>query len=103
MPGDLRAWDVVIRGRSRQGAWIRPVEAETAPRDFQALERRLELKMRDSDVDAMILLLADTRHNRDFIRVNRASLAIRFPVPGERALELLRVGAPPDGSALIVL
>jgi transcriptional regulator with XRE-family HTH domain len=97
-PGDKRAWDVVVLG----AGWRMGVEAETRPRDRQALERRLALKLRDGDVSSLALLLLDSRHNRDFVRANDDVLAERFPVPGRRALELLRAGADP-GHALILL
>ncbi len=98
-PDDRRAWDAVVIG----GGWRHGVEAETRPRDRQALERRLALKLRDGDVTSMTLLLLDSRHNRDFVRANRAVLTDRFPVPGRRALELLATGADPGGNSLILL
>ena len=97
--GDLRAWDAVVAvGRHSMG-----VEAETRPRDMQALERRLALKMRDGGMGSVILLLAATRNNRLLLRTHGDALAERFPVPGPRALELLRAGILPGGSAIIQL
>jgi transcriptional regulator with XRE-family HTH domain len=98
-PGDRRAWDVVVLGRD----WRHGVEAETRPRDRQALERRLALKMRDGDVSSMSLLLLDSRYNRDFVRANEDVLRDRFPLPGRRALEALRDGSDPGGSSIILL
>ncbi|MBA2300884.1 MAG: helix-turn-helix transcriptional regulator, partial [Chloroflexi bacterium] len=40
-PGDLRAWDIVVAGPD----WRHGYEAETRPRDRQALERRMALKL----------------------------------------------------------
>ena len=104
--GDLRAWDATLSGfaapsgrRHRRGG----VEAETRPTDVQALERKLALKERDGDVEWMILLLADTRHNRAFVRGPGERLRARFPVDGRRALELLAAGAEPGGNTLILL
>ena len=98
-PGDRRAWDVVILG----AGWRHGVEAETRPRDRQALERRLALKLRDGDVSSMSLLLLDSRHNRDFVRAHGDILAERFPIPGRRTLELLHAGVNPAGSSIILL
>jgi hypothetical protein len=98
-PGDRRAWDVVIVGND----WRHGVEAETRPRDRQALERRLALKLRDGDVSSMSLLLLDSRHNREFVRAHAAILLERFPIPGRRTIELLRAGVNPGGSSVIVL
>jgi transcriptional regulator with XRE-family HTH domain len=98
-PGDRRAWDVVITG----GEWRHGYEAETRPRDLQALERRLALKMRDGDIDAVSLVLLDSRHNRTFVRAHADVLTARFPVPGRRALELLRAGVDPGAGSVILL
>src|SRR5262245_36496428 len=45
--GDQRAWDGFVAGVG----WRYGVEAESLPRDGQALIRRLALKARDGDVD----------------------------------------------------
>jgi transcriptional regulator with XRE-family HTH domain len=98
-PGDQRAWDAVVLGAD----WRHGVEAETRPRDRQALERRLALKLRDGAVASMSLLLLDSRHNRDFVRANSDVLSERFPVPGRRTIELLRAGVNPGGNSVILL
>jgi transcriptional regulator with XRE-family HTH domain len=76
--GDLRAWDGHVSGEG----WRVGVEAETRPTDLQALQRRLALKLRDGGVDALILVLADTRHNRALLQAHGDELVQRFPVPG---------------------
>ncbi len=96
---DQRAWDGMAQvPRVRVG-----VEAETRARDSQALQRRLTLKRRDSDVDHVILLLADTRHNRTFLRSAGAGFLADFPVPGGTALQRLGEGRDPGGSAIVLL
>lgn len=97
--GDLRAWDVVISGRG----WRCGIEAETRPRDLQALERRIALKQRDGEVEFVVLLLAGTRHNRALLREHGVDLRARFPVPGARAVELLGAGRSPGGNAIALL
>ena len=97
--GDLRAWDVLVVGSD----WRHGYEAETRPRDRQALERRLALKARDGDVDAVSPLLTDSRHNRDFVRTHGPTLKARFPVPGRRALEMLAAGQNPGPGSVILL
>lgn len=99
IPGDLRAWDVLLAG----AGWRHGYEAETRPTDRQALERRLELKARDGDVDGVSLLLIDSRHNREFVRANREALLARFPVPGTRALQALAAGLDPGRGSVIML
>jgi transcriptional regulator with XRE-family HTH domain len=97
--GDLRAWDGWVGGPG----WRIGVEAETRPTDLQALQRRLALKMRDGDVDVLILVLSDTRHNRGLLRVHDGDLSGRFPVPGRRAVELLTAGVHPGGNAIVLI
>ena len=97
--GDRRAWDALAKVVSvRIG-----IEAETRARDSQALQRKVALKRRDGGVDRVILLLADTRHNRRFLRSAGAGFAADFPVPGRVALERLAAGTDPGGSAIILL
>ena len=98
-PNDRRAWDAVISGP----AWRHGIEAQTRPRDRQALERRLAFKLRDGDVSTLSLLLLDSRHNRDFVRANREVLSEHFPVAGRRTLELLGAGVNPSGNSVILL
>ena len=98
-PGDLRAWDATAVCPTCRIA----VEAETRLRDVQALDRRLALKERDGGMDRLVLLVLDSRSNRDVIRLHGEILAVRFPVPAGRALELLGAGVDPSGNALILL
>lgn len=99
IPGDRRSWDALVSASS----WRYGVEAETAPRDAQSLARRLQLKQRDGEVDGVLLVLRRTEQTRRFLNEVGALLHERFPVDGVRALELLRAGADPGGSAIIVL
>jgi transcriptional regulator with XRE-family HTH domain len=98
-PGDRRAWDLLVTGTD----WRHGFEAETRPRDLQALERRIALKARDGGVDGVSLVLLDSRHNREFVRLHSTSLRERFPVPGTRALELLRAGVDPGIGSVMLL
>jgi transcriptional regulator with XRE-family HTH domain len=97
--GDARAWDALIRG----DGWLYGVEAETAPRDVQALGRRMSTKLRDGNVDGLLLVLPSTRRTREFLDAGETHLGPLFPVSGGRALALLRAGLDPGGSAIIVL
>lgn len=97
--GDLRAWDGLVSGHG----WRYGVDAETAPRDAQALVRRLEGKARDSGVDGVLLVLRDTVQSRRFLAAAGEYLAPMFPVAGKVALRALADGRDPGGSAIIVL
>lgn len=98
-PMDQRAWDVVLAGTR----WRRPFEVETRPRDRQALERRIALKERDGGVAGVSLVLLDSRHNREFVRIHASALLERFPVPSREALAALRIGADPGAGSVILL
>jgi transcriptional regulator with XRE-family HTH domain len=95
--GDLRAWDGFVSGTG----WRYGVEAETSPRDAQALNRRIQLKARDGGVDGVLLVLRDNRSSRAFVREAAAELGPSFPQPGARVLELLGAGIDPGGSAIV--
>jgi transcriptional regulator with XRE-family HTH domain len=97
--GDPRAWDAVVDGGPK------PIgtEAETRLRDWQALERRIALKARDSGIDRVILLVSATRANRAALRAAQASVHEMFPIPARVALRALAEGRDPGGSAIIML
>jgi len=99
-PGDLRAWDAAIE----LGGCHIGVEAETRVGDIQALQRRIQLKLRDDPSEAVaILLLAATRHNRSVVRSNWAALRSDFPVDGSAALDALTAGEHLGGNAIVML
>jgi hypothetical protein len=83
--------------------WRYGVEAETAPRDLQALTRRLELKRRDGNVDGVVLLVRSTRRTRGFLAEAGALLGTNFPIDGSAALALLTTGNDPGGNTIIQL
>jgi transcriptional regulator with XRE-family HTH domain len=97
--GDPRAWDAVIRLSQVRVA----IEAETRPRDVQDLLRRMALKRRDGGVDRLVLLLADSRHNRAMLREAGEPLQAAFPIGSRPALYELRDGRPPPDDALVLL
>lgn len=100
IPGDLRAWDAVLVAPT----WRHRVELETRPGDYQALARRISLKARDSgDIGGVSLVLLDSRHNRDFVKLHEAALAAMFPVPASVALAALRAGSDPGAGSVILL
>lgn len=99
IPGDLRAWDVVLEARG----WTRPAELECRLGDVQALQRRIRIKCRDAGIADVLLVVADTRHNRHVVRVAADELAEMFPVRHRAALAALRAGQTPTGSAIVLL
>jgi transcriptional regulator with XRE-family HTH domain len=96
--GDQRAWDRRLDGVVSIG-----IEAETRPMDLQALERAMQLKLRDSNVDRMILLIADTRRNRELLRTAIAHLRPTLPLATAETLRALAAGRDPGANGLVVL
>lgn len=99
LPGDMRAWDAVL-GLDPDDAGV---EAEARLRDAQALTRRCELKLRDSGLHRMVLLVGDTAHNRRFLELYREDLRGSFPLDTRAVLRALRLGRTPDASGIVVL
>jgi transcriptional regulator with XRE-family HTH domain len=97
--GDLRAWDGTVVGPG----WSLHVEAETAITDGQALTRRLLLKDRDGGRGRVILLVSDTRSNRDALHTLRPSLTAILPLGTRAVLYALRRAADPGGNGIVVL
>jgi len=99
IPGDLRAWD----GQCRFGSDVVGVEAETHLLDAQALDRRVGLKARDSDVAIVILVVADTGANRRRLADHREALRPNFPLDTRAVLASVRAGRPPSASGIVIL
>jgi transcriptional regulator with XRE-family HTH domain len=97
--GDQRAWDVLIGGPD----WRFGCEAETGPRDAQALVRRLQLKLRDGGVDGVLLVLREGASTREFTRSAVDVLGPMFSAASRDALARLRLGRHPSGNAIVVV
>jgi transcriptional regulator with XRE-family HTH domain len=103
-PGDQRAWDAVLGGLlDVGGGTLLPVEVETRLVDVQAQTRRIQLKLRDSPFDAVLLVLADTKANRAMLRAHGTQLFGDFPVTPRTGLAALRAGRHPGGSSIVLL
>ncbi len=98
-PGELRAWDAEI---SCVDGPVQ-IEAETRLRDIQALDRRLALKIEDGGAERVILLLADTRTNRDALRASESQLRARFPIRQFEILDTFGAGRRPAGNGIVML
>ena len=100
--GDLRAWDAEIRG-GEPTPWRLRVEAETGIPDGQALERRLNLKVRDDPAGRVILLVSDTRANRVALRAIREGMRDGFPLDSRTILMSVGRARDPGGSGVVIL
>ena len=98
-PGDPRAWDTILAAHGRRAG----VEAEVHVPDWQALDRKIALRRRDSGIDLVILVLADTRHNRAVLREIGPTGLANFPESGRKALAALRSGMLPEASSIVLV
>jgi hypothetical protein len=95
----MRAWDVLlVFGGIRIG-----VIAETRIRDHQALLRREHQKQLDGEVQQLLLLLADTRHNRATLTEAAGILAETFPLRTRPVMAALERGEAPAANGIVVL
>jgi hypothetical protein len=99
LPGDSRAWDLVL-GIEPDPV---PVEAEARLRDLQALDRRCALKLRDSGFARLVLLVSDTANNRRALEAYREDLRTSFPLDTRQVMAALRAGRTPDASGIVIL
>jgi hypothetical protein len=100
--GDLRSADGTLAVRAEYGPADVLIEAETHLDDIQLVLRRGGAKQRDLGAKRFVLLVADTKHNREVIR-RHPELREWFPVAPRRALAALAKGEDPGGDCLIVL
>jgi transcriptional regulator with XRE-family HTH domain len=98
IPGDRRSGDCVLS----LAAGDVLIEAETRVSDCQAVERRARAKARDLGAIRLVLLLADTRHNRSVISFHPELLG-SFPTRTRACLDALGQGIVPGGDAIVFL
>ena len=78
-------------------------EVETRPRDVQALQRRLTLKVRDGEVDCVLLILPETSHNRRFLDLHQSELRTLLPLDSRAVLATMASGRLPERGGIVVL
>jgi hypothetical protein len=97
-PRDRRALDVVLAG----SAGSIGLEATTRLTDAQAQIRAAILKQKAARLDRILLVLADTRHNRAAVVDAAPSLDGAFPASPREVLRALRAGALPPANGIIL-
>jgi len=94
----MRAWDLRLDGVVSIG-----VETETKPHDLQALERRMQLKQRDSGVRRVVLVVAATERNRLRMRQTLGFLRGTFPLDTRETMSALRKGVDPGANGIVLM
>jgi hypothetical protein len=98
-PYDRRAFDAVLAAPRGSVA----VEAVSRLQDSQREVRAILKKQESADIERLILLLADTRHNRAALRAAAPTIRPAFPCSARDALSALRDGTPPRANAVILI
>ena len=85
---------------ARTNCWLRIGNALS---DIQAVERRVTLKQRDGAVDVVILVIADTKHNRQMLEMHRDELRGLLPLDSRQILASFRQGRLPERNGIVLL
>jgi transcriptional regulator with XRE-family HTH domain len=99
MRGDLRAVDGVATMAGCRVA----VEAWMRLSDLQAQSRAAELKRRDLGADRLVILLADTPHNRRMLRASERAIRHSFPLGTRAIMSALADGRDPGADGVVLL
>jgi transcriptional regulator with XRE-family HTH domain len=98
-PLERRAFDAVL---SRDGIRI-GLEAVTRLTDVQAQVRALTLKRTAGGLDCMVIVLANTRHNREALLHASPTMDAAFPLRTRAVLQALRQGRAPGADGLMLV
>ncbi len=96
-PRDRRAVDAVIRHNGHSIG----LEIITRLTDAQAQVRAALLKQHAAGLDRMLLVLADSRHNRAAVAAARPTLTPAFPLQPRPTLRALQEGRLPASNGLL--
>lgn len=102
-PGELRAWDKLLRLRDEQPRHLVGVDLESRIRDVQQLVRRTRLRERDGGVDQILIVLSDSATNRRLVDELRAALGPSYATSPRAILQALRAGRQLPGSGVVLL
>jgi hypothetical protein len=80
---------------------IAAVEAVVRLVDVQGQVRPILAKQASSGIGCVILVLADTPHNRSAMRAGAPTLGPAFPIGPRPALAALRAGVAPERNAVV--
>jgi transcriptional regulator with XRE-family HTH domain len=99
IPGDLRAFDALLRGPTGTIA----IEAITRLRDAQAQLRDAARKQRDGGVPRLVIVVAANHHNREALASAGDVLATAFPLGTRATLAALTAGEDPGDNGIVLL
>ena len=101
--GERRAWDKLLRLINATPPYVVGVDIESRAWDVQAIVRRTRGRERDGHVDAILLVLADTAHNRRIVDELRSALGPEYATSPRSLMAGLRKGGRLTGCGLILI
>jgi transcriptional regulator with XRE-family HTH domain len=101
--GEQRAWDKLLRLVDASPRYLVGVDIESRVWDVQAMVRRTRARERDGQVDAILIVLADTAHNRRVADELRSVLGPAYATGPRRLFGGLRAGERLVGSGVVLL
>ena len=101
--GEQRAWDKLLRLVGTTPRYLVGVDIESRVWDVQAMVRRTRQRERDGQVDHIVIVLADTAHNRRIADELRLALGSQYTTSSRAVFRQLRAGEPIAGSAVILV
>ena len=102
-PGELRAWDKLLRLQDEGRRHLVGVDLESRIRDIQQLVRRTHLRERDGGVDVILIVLSDSSTNRRLVDELRSALGQSYATSPRAILRALREGRPLPGSGVLLI
>jgi hypothetical protein len=102
-PGEQRAWDKLLRLVNSSPTYLVGTDIESRVHDVQAIVRRTRARERDGHVDRILIVLADTAHNRRIVEELGRSLGDTYSTPPRDLVAALRAGTPLPGNGLILI
>lgn len=101
--GELRAWDKLLRLIGETPPYLVGVDIESRVWDMQAIVRRTRERERDGHVDHLLIVLADTAHNRRVVAELRLALGAAYGTSPKSIMAALRKGEKLPGSGVILI
>jgi hypothetical protein len=98
-PRDRRAFDAVLTGPAGRVG----LEVITRLTDAQAQIRAVTLKQQVARLRRIVVVFAQTRHNRAALVAAAPTLATAFPASPREILDALRAGHLPRANGLLLL
>ena len=100
--GEQRAWDKLLR-LTDATRYLVGADIESRVWDVQAIVRRTRGRERDGQVDHILIVLADTAHNRRVADELRDGLGPDYASSSRRITAALRRGERLPGSGVILI